>query len=306
MSNVETLAIGTMNFGRRTPEAEARRIIDLAIERGATFFDTANIYCDGDSERIVGRALKARRHQVKIATKVGVWRKEGLSKARILAALDESLERLGTDYVDVYYLHAPDPATPIVESLDALSTVLSVGKIRSWGLSNFAAWQLVEINALCDERKLLRPAYSQVLYNILIRQVEVEYLACVKRFPIHTTVYNPLAGGLLARPVTSQIPSGSRFESNPMYRKRYWSERLHELTAALSEIAQGAGVTLATLAYAWLLSRPQVSSVLVGPGTVEHLQAAFDALKVTLSNDVLKAIDDLHRQFTGTDASYAR
>ncbi len=306
MPPLDSLAIGTMNFGRRTAEPEARKIIDVAIERGATFFDTANMYCEGDSERIVGRALKDRRSSVRIATKVGVWKKEGLSKRRVLAAIDESLERLQTDYVDVYYLHTPDHATPITETLDAISAIYAAGKIRAWGLSNFAAWQLVEINALCDERNMPRPAYSQVLYNLLVRQLETEYLACVKRFPLHTTVYNPLAGGLLARPVTAIIPKGSRFDINPLYRKRYWSEQMHELTDALLQVALNADLSLITLAYAWLLRRPGINSVLAGPGSVEHLEAALDAANVTLPDEVIKAADDAYLQFTGTEASYAR
>lgn len=303
---LESLAIGTMNFGRRTPEAEARRIIEVAIERGASLFDTANMYGDGESERILGRVLKARRREVRIATKVGAWRKEGLSKPRILAAIDESLERLKTDFVDVYYLHAPDHQTPVSETLEAISTLLTSGKIRSWGISNYAAWQWVEINGLCQSHAMSKPAYSQVLYNLLVRQVEVEYLPCVKQFSIHTTVYNPLAGGLLARPVTSSIPPGSRFEFNPVYRKRYWSHRMHELTAALQMVADEASLSLVTLAYAWLLKRPGVNSVLAGPGSVAHLEAALDAVQVTLPDEVITSVDEVYRQFTGSDASYAR
>ncbi len=302
----ETLAVGTMNFGRRTPEREARDIIDLAIERGATFFDTANMYCDGDSERILGRALGSRRNAVKIATKVGVWRKEGLSKQRVLASLDESLERLETDYVDVYYFHSPDQATPIAESLEAIAALFAAGKIRAWGLSNFAAWQIGEINALCDASNLPRPAYSQVLYNLLIRQIEIEYLPFVKKHPIHTTVFNPLAGGLLARPVTAAIPAGSRFEANPLYRKRYWSDRMHELTRAMQNVADTAGISLLTLAYAWLLARGAVNSVLAGPASRAHLEAAFEGLSTSLPAATVAAADEVYRQFIGTEASYAR
>ena len=303
---LDSLAIGTMNFGRRTAEPEALKIIDLAIEQGATFFDTANMYCEGDSERIVGRAVKGRRHAVRIATKVGVWKKEGLSKQRVLAAIDESLERLQTDYVDVYYLHTPDHATPVTETLDAIAAIYAAGKIRAWGLSNYAAWQLVEINALCDERSMPRPAYSQVLYNLLVRQLEVEYLPCVRRHPIHTTVYNPLGGGLLARPVTAIIPKGSRFDVNPVYRKRYWSEQMHELTNDLLKVATDSGMSLITLAYAWLLRRQGVNSVLAGPGSVEHLEAALVAAQMVLPDEVMKAVDAVYLEFTGTEASYAR
>jgi aryl-alcohol dehydrogenase-like predicted oxidoreductase len=264
------------------------------------------MYAEGDSERIIGRALTTRRAHVRIATKVGVWRKEGLSKTRVLAAIDESLQRLKTDYVDVYYLHTPDHATPITETLDAISALLTAGKIRAWGISNFAAWQLVELNALCDARSMPRPGYSQVLYNLLVRQIETEYVGCVKRFPLHTTVYNPLAGGLLARPVTADIPSGSRFDANPIYRKRYWSDRMKDYTRSLHGIAESAGIGLVALAYAWLLQRPAVSSVLAGPASVAHLEAALDAVDLELPDAVIAQVDDTYRQFVGSDASYVR
>ncbi len=303
---LETLAIGAMNFGRRTPDADAMKIVGAAIVRGATFFDTANVYSEGDSERILGRALARRRHEVRIATKVGVWRREGLSKARVLTACDESLERLKTDYVDVYYLHTPDHVTPIGETLEAIAMLLKAGKIRAWGTSNYAAWQLVEINALCDQLNMPRPAYSQVLYNMLIRQIEIEYLPFAKRHPIHTTVYNPLAGGLLARPVTKEIPPGSRFAANSLYRKRYWSNRMQVMTQAMQDIADDASIGLVTMAYSWLLRQPGVRSVLAGPATVEHLNAAIEAVETVLPDEVVKAIDDRYRELIGTDASYVR
>ena len=282
-----------MNFGGRTPAAEARRIVDRALERGVTHFDTANLYGNGESERVLGATLKGRRDKAFIATKCGV--NEGLAKSRVLAAIDESLQRLGTDYVDLYYLHIPDKKTPIEETLDAVAQLLEQGKAKAWGVSNYGAWQILEIDHLCDARGLKRPAFSQVLYNLLVRQLDVEYFAFAKRYPIHTTVYNPLAGGMLA--------GGTRHEKNALYKKRYWTAALQALADRYRDVLK---MDLVTLAYAWVAGRPGVDSVLSGPGTLAHLDAAIEACAVELPAEVRAKADALHRDFVGTDASYAR
>jgi aryl-alcohol dehydrogenase-like predicted oxidoreductase len=311
-SRPAVLSVGTMNFGKRTPAPEARRIVDRALERGVRFFDTANVYGNGESERILGQALRGRRAEVGIATKVGIarvqGRPEGLSAARVERALEESLERLGTDFVDLFYLHAPDPATPIEETLEAMGRVLKAGKARHWGVSNFAAWQILELNTLCDARGLPRPAVSQVLYNVLVRQLELEYLPFTRRYPLHTTVFNPLAGGVLTGRYApgAPPPPESRLGSLRLYQDRYGSDRLLGQVEALREVAQAEGMDLVTLAYAWLASRPGVDSILVGPGSVQHLDAALEACSRSLSPAALARLDELHKAFLGTDARYAR
>ncbi|HZH12952.1 MAG TPA: aldo/keto reductase [Archangium sp.] len=306
------ISVGTMNFGARTPAPEAQRIVARALERGVPFFDTANSYGNGEAERLLGQALRGRRAEVGLATKVGLARvrgkPEGLSSGQLVRAVEDSLKRLGTDYVDVLYLHAPDASTPVEETLEAVHGLLRAGKARHWGVSNHAAWQLLELRGLCDARGLPRPVVSQVLYNMLVRQVEVEYLPFTRRYPIHTTVYNPLAGGLLSgRHVPGgAIPAGSRFDGNRFYQRRYWSERLLEQAARLREVAEAAGLTLVELAYAWLASRPGVDSVLAGPATVEHLDAALDACAKPLPPEVATRVDELSREWLGTDATYAR
>jgi aryl-alcohol dehydrogenase-like predicted oxidoreductase len=306
------LSVGTMNFGARTPATEARRIVDRALERGLRFFDTANVYGNGESERILGQALRGRRAQAGVATKVGLGRvngrPEGLAAARVERALEESLERLGTDYVDLFYLHQPDPATPLEETVETVGRLLRAGKTRHWGVSNFAAWQILELNTLCDARGLQRPAVSQVLYNLLVRQLELEYLPFTRRHPVHTTVYNPLAGGVLTGRYSpgAPPPAGSRLVTNKMYQARYGSERQLEQAQAMIEVARTEGVDPVTLAYAWLAGRPGVDSVLVGAGSIEHLEAAIVAQERTLSPEALARIEELHRAYLGTDARYAR
>lgn len=294
MDSASRIAVGTMNFGGRTPAPEAERIVERALERGVTLFDTANVYNKGESEKIVGAALRGRG---RIATKVGAMG-EGLAKARVLAACDESLKRLNRDSVDLYYLHVPDPKTPFPETLEAISTLLQTGKIKTWGVSNFASWQILELNGLCDRAGMPRPVISQVLYNLLVRQLDVEYFAFTRRHPIHTTIYNPLAGGMLA--------GGKRGESNAMYGKRYWNAALFDLAAKFGALAAEHGLELITLSYAFAAGRPGVDSVLAGPGTVPHLDAAIDGCAATLAPELRAKIDDVHRAYLGTDASYAR
>lgn len=301
-----------MNFGKRTPEAEARSIVARAIERGQTTFDTANAYVDGESERILGRALGKRRADCVVATKVGFGRSggkpEGLAPARITAALDESLSRLGTDWVDVYYLHVPDYATPIEATLEAMSRVLESKKARAWGVSNFASWQILEMFAIADRAGMPRPVISQQMYNMLVRQLEIEYFKFTKRHPIHTTVYNPLAGGMLTgrHAQDGSTLAGSRFEKNSLYRSRYWTDAFFRATGELAKIAEAAGMTLVAMAYAWLAHRAGVDSILVGPGTVQHLDDAIEGCARTLTNETLGAIDEVHAALAGTNASYAR
>jgi aryl-alcohol dehydrogenase-like predicted oxidoreductase len=313
--------LGAMNFGKRTQESDALRIVDRALERGITLIDTANAYVDGESERIVGRALRGRRHRVFVATKVGLvrvggdvsglvrigGRPEGLSHARILAACDESLERLGTDYVDLYQLHVPDVETPIEETLSAISDLLSRGKIRAWGLSNFASWQVVEMITWCTRNSVPRPVMAQQMYNLLVRQLDVEWFAFAARYGFHTAAYNPLAGGLLVGNADTATPApGSRFDENPMYQRRYYTDRLRTLARDYRDLAQELGMSLVELSYAFLASRSSIDSVLVGPGTVAHLDAALDACVRRLDAATMTRIDDMHRAYLGTDAVYAR
>ncbi|AGP40825.1 aldo/keto reductase [Sorangium cellulosum] len=306
------LVVGTMNFGGRTPPEEAERIVGRALERGIAAFDTANLYQDGASERILGRALRGRRDEAQIATKVGLRRvrgkAEGLGRAQVIRAVEESLGRLGTDRVDVCYLHAPDPETPVEETLAAIDALLEQGKILSFGVSNHASWQILEIIARRDAEGKARPAVSQVLYNALIRQLDLEYAAFARRYSVPTAVYNPLAGGLLtgrhAGPDAAQ--AGSRFEGNRLYQRRYWSARMFELAAGYAAVAADEGMSLLALSYAWLAGREVVDAVLVGPTLAEHLDAAADAIARPLSPEAARRMDALYREHLGTDASYAR
>ena len=320
------VAIGCMNFGARTREDEAVRIIERALERGVTFFDTANAYAKGESERILGRALGARRGACQIASKVGYGldpkKPEGLAPARVLAAIDESLERLGTDHLDLYYLHVPDHATPIEETLGALHDVMKSGKARAWGVSNFASWQVLEMIHWADTHSMPRPKMAQHMYNLLVRQLDVEWFRFATKYRLHTTVYNPLAGGLLTdarlaeataamgEGQLAQPAKGTRFDGNKTYQKRYWSAPMVHAASAYRLLAGELEMTLTDLAYAFAGNRQGVDSVILGPGSVAHLDAGIDGCKRRTDDrkgeTTMKRIDELHRTLEGTDAAYAR
>jgi aryl-alcohol dehydrogenase-like predicted oxidoreductase len=306
------LALGTMNFGKRTPADESQRIVRRALERGIRVFDTANAYNGGEAERILGRALGADRDRVLVATKVGFGRTggkpEGLSRAAILAAIDGSLERLGTERVDLYYLHVPDHATAVTETLEAMLELVRAGKVRAWGVSNYASWQILEMTGLATARGLAPPAVSQVLYNALHRQLDIEYFAFARHAGIHTTVFNPLAGGLLSGKHTfDDAPAkGSRFDDNALYQRRYWTRGMFDRVGELRSLAEREGMTLVQLAYAWVASRNDVDSILLGPATVQQLDDAIDATSLPLSKEAIGRVDELSLQWSGTDTSYVR
>ncbi len=311
-SEPPALALGAMNFGKRTDPRESERIVRRALERGVRIFDTANSYNGGESERILARSLGRDRERVILATKAGLGpvpsKREGLSEAALRMALEASLERLATGYVDLYYLHVPDRTTPIEQTLDAMKDLVDSGRVRAWGVSNYASWEVFEMNLLADARGLERPVVAQMLYSALHRQLDVEYFAFARRYPIHTTTYNALAGGLLAgRHTVAEVPPpGSRFDRNAMYQRRYWTRTMFDHVEQLRGVAEAEGCSLVDLAYAWVASRLDVDSLLVGPGSVEQLDQAIDAVSRVLSRDALKRIDELANEWIGTDTNYVR
>lgn len=307
-----SLSLGTMNFGTRTNEPDSRSLLARAIELGFVHFDTANAYGNGVSETIVGSALRHVRDKVVIATKVGFGRvegkPEGLSKTRIHEAANASLRRLGTEWIDIYYLHVPDHRTPIDESLDAIAELLESKKIRAWGVSNYGAWQIMEMMQKADARTMQRPKIAQQLYNVLVRQLDIEYFAFSKYTGLATTVYNPLAGGILsgkhARDGSTQ--AGSRFDKNRLYQGRYFTETMFDRVDQLKALADENTMSLTALSYGWLASQPSVDSILLGPATLEQLNQSVAACGKRLPPNVLTQIDNLHRTWLGTDTYYVR
>jgi aryl-alcohol dehydrogenase-like predicted oxidoreductase len=311
--SVSRLVLGTMTFGSQVDPKDARAMVDRALGAGINMFDTANAYNDGESERILGAALQGRRDDALIATKVfnamgDAPDDRGLSERAVRKAIDASLDRLGTDYVDLYYFHQPDWDTPIEESLEAMDALVTGGKVRHIGLSNYAAWQISEINCLRarDGRPPIR--VSQQMYNLLARRVEEEYAAYALRADLFDIVYNPLAGGLLTgKHRAEDAPAeGSRF-TQEMYRRRYWDEAHFRAVERLGSISEDAGMTLLELAFGWLLSRPLVDAVLLGASSMQHLESNLAACeRPALDDELSKRCDEVWAELRGPAAAYNR
>lgn len=275
---VSPLCLGTMMFGGVTNEADARAIIGDAIEHGINFIDTADVYNGGDSERVVGRAIAAQRDKWVLATKVGNqvgdWPNEaGLSRRRVFHAVEQSLARLGTDYIDIYYLHRPDPLTPLEETLRALGQLLAQGKIRYYGLSNFAAWQIAEAVHLARQLGIPAAVVSQPYYNAANRMPEVEHLPAAAHHGLGVVPYSPLARGVLTgkyRPGAAP-EQGSRIARNdPRALQTEWRPESLALAEAIGAEARARGISTAEFAFAWVLNNRHVTSVIGGPRTLEQ------------------------------------
>jgi aryl-alcohol dehydrogenase-like predicted oxidoreductase len=311
---VSRISFGTMTFGSQTDEAAARRMIDTCLDLGVNFIDTANIYNKGASESILGRILEGRRPRVVLATKVrgkmGDGPDEsGLSRPAIHKAIDASLNRLRTDYVDLYYLHQPDYDVPIEETLAAMDELVRAGKVRYPAISNYAAWQVCEILWISEKHGYKQPWISQPMYNLLARGIEEEYLPFCKRFGVAVVPYNPLAGGLLTgKHSRQQGPlTAGRFDGNPMYLDRYWHDDYFAAVDELRAVAKDAGKTLVELALQWLLGQPQVDSVILGASRQEQLEENLKACASGKLDESTRArCDAVWKRLRGITPKYNR
>lgn len=311
---VSKVCMGTMTFGSQTDEAVAETMVDRCLEAGVNFFDTANVYNQGKSEEIVGRILRGKRDKVILASKVRGLMKDdppysGLSRQAVQRAIDESLRRLQTDYLDIYYLHQPDYETPIEETLDVMEELRAAGKFRYLATSNYSAWQVCEIAWIREKRGCQAPWISQPMYNMLARGIEQEYLSFAQRFEVSNICYNPLAGGLLSgkQNFRSGPLPGTRFDGNQMYLNRYWNADHFEAVESFKEIARRAGRSLPELALAWVAQQPGVNSVILGASKLEHLEANLRAVEgPPLDEPVLDACDKVWEKLKGSTPQYNR
>jgi aryl-alcohol dehydrogenase-like predicted oxidoreductase len=297
---ISEITLGTMIFGQQVDEAESLKIMDLAFEKGINSFDTADGYAGGRSEEIVGKALKNKRHSVVLASKVASKQgpglnDSGLSREHILQAVENSLRRLGTDYLDIYYAHHPDPTTPIDETLRAFDSLVQQGKVRYAACSNYRAGQLVRALAVSEQRNLVRFDCIQTVYNLITRDIEVELLPTCADEGVGVVVYNPLAAGLLTGKHNGNQPppADTRFGQNPMYLERYWSPVNFTAVEHLKQIAAANNRKPAQFALAWVLGNPGIASAIVGASSAAQLAENLGALDVKLSPDETKACDDV-------------
>ena len=312
---VSNVCLGTMTFGSQVSEAGAARMVDYAIDRGVNFFDTANVYNGGLSEEITGRILGSRRGRVILATKVrGVMGEGddsygGLSRSSIRRAVEESLRRLGTDYIDVYYLHMPDRAVPIEETLQAMDDLRTEGKIGWIGTSNYAAWQMAEMESYMRRLDATPPKVAQPMYNMLARGIEQEYIEFTDRFKVSNVCYNPLAGGLLSGKQSydrGPIP-GTRFDGNKMYLDRFWHAAYFRAVDTLKEVAAGLAISMTELALRWICNRNGVQSVILGASKQEHLEENIEASqRGPLPEDALETCDVAWMELRGPTPQYNR
>lgn len=303
---VSPLCLGTMMFGPwgNADRADSIRIIHRALDAGINFVDTADVYSAGESESIVGEALKGRRDDIVLATKFGVPMGEepnrrGGSRRWIMREVEASLRRLGTDRIDLYQLHRPDPATDIEETLGALSDLVSQGKVLHIGSSAFSASQIVEAQWTAHERHLRRFVTEQPSYSLLVRGVEADVLPTALRHGMGILTYSPLASGWLSgrwrRDRQLPTPSSGRAGLIPA---RYdladaANQRKLDIADRLGQLADEAGLSLVELAIAFVIRHPAVTSAIIGPRTMEQLETQLPAADVVLPTDLLDRIDEI-------------
>jgi aryl-alcohol dehydrogenase-like predicted oxidoreductase len=308
---VTEICMGTMTFGAQVEEDVAHAILDCALDAGVNFVDTADIYpvppaieTAGRTEEIVGHWLRGKRSRVVLATKcrarVGSGpNDEGLSRGHILDAVDASLRRLETDYIDLYQVHAPDPDTPLDETLRALDDLVRWGKVRYIGCSNFEAWRLYKSLWVSDRLRLARFDCVQPRYNLLHRDIELDLLPACLEEGIGVIAYNPLAGGFLAgkyrrdEPPPEDTRMGLTGGAGPLYRSRYWHDNLFDAVDKVKEVAEGCGGTPVQVAVAWVLRQPAVTSAIVGATRVEQLEDSLKGVELTLDDPAMETLNAL-------------
>lgn len=302
---VSAIGLGCNNFGGRVPLAAAREVVDRALAAGVTLFDTADIYSGfsddkGASEVILGQVLGPRRPDVVLATKFAkpmdaAGHRRGGSRRHIFWAVEGSLRRLRTDWIDLYQMHEPDPDTPIEETLRALDDLVRQGKVRYLGNSNFEAWRAVEADCAARSGGLSRFISCQNEYSLLARDVERELLPAMAARGLGLLPFFPLASGLLSGKYQADQPPppGTRMAASPGLKSVYWTEQNWRKVSALREWARTRGRSLLELAFSWLLARPGVGSIIAGATRGEQVEANARAGDWKLTAEELAAVDQL-------------
>lgn len=309
------LVLGTMSFGDTADLDTVRRVVDHVLDLGITSIDTANGYAEGRTESILAPLLAGRRDRILLATKAGMPHPDAdgappLSAGALRACVDGSLRRLGVDFIDLFYLHQPDRATPLAETLGTVAELRAEGKIGALGVSNYSAWQTLDVIHAAAEVGTPGPVVAQQLYNLVARRIEDEFLEFARTHQVLLMTYNPLAGGLLVAPPSEDGAAPSRFSTSvlaAMYTKRYWTPEVLDAVRALAAVAGQAGIAMPELGLRWLVSQPDVGAVLLGGDRLEHFTANIEAVgRGPLPADVLAACDEATRPLAGQMPAYNR
>jgi aryl-alcohol dehydrogenase-like predicted oxidoreductase len=317
---VSRLCLGTMTFGFQSDEAASHAILDTAAQAGVTFIDSADVYplggdikTAGRTEEILGRWLQGKRHQFIVATKAvgkvgnSAW-DQGASRKHIFDAIDASLRRLGTDYVDLYQLHSDDPSTALDETIAALDDVVRSGKARYVGVSNFLAYRLARALGRADVKGKTRFVSLQPRYSLLYRETERELLPLAQEEGLGVIPYNPLAGGLLTgkyQPGSAPVP-GTRFTlgtAAARYQDRYWHEAQFKTVEALRQAVTEAGIGLTTAAIAWVLANPAITAPIIGASRPEQLADTLAGADLILDPALKQKLDELTLEFRRGDST---
>lgn len=297
---VSVVCLGTMMFGGPTPAAEANEIIAHARDNGVNFIDTADVYEKGASERITGAAVASSRDHWIVATKVGnamdanLKNNGGLSRRWILSECDASLQRMGLDHIDIYYLHRDDHRTPLDETVHAIGELLRAGKVRYFGVSNFRGWRIAEIVHVCERNGVPRPVICQPYYNLLNRMPEVEILPACDHHGLGVVPYSPIARGVLTGKYAKDVPQDSRAarKDKRMMETEFREESL-EIARKLKAHAEATGRTPTQLALAWLWANRIISSVIAGPRTLAQWKDYVEAVGTQWNEDDEALVDSL-------------
>jgi 1-deoxyxylulose-5-phosphate synthase len=317
---VSRLCLGTMTFGLQSDEATGIAVMDKAAEAGVDFFDTSDAYplggdlaTRGRTEEIIGRWMTGKRDRFILATKcfapTGPAPMDGgNSRRHIMSAVEASLRRLNTDYIDLYQLHGYDKNTPIDETLSTLDDLVHAGKVRYIGCSNFLTYQIVRAVGRSETLRLVRFDSVQPRYNLLFRQIEREMLPFCAEDEVGVIPYNPIAGGLLSgkHQRTSPPPEGSRFTlgtAGPRYQERYWHERMFDTVEEVRKLADQAAVPMVTLSVAWVLANKAITAPIIGASRPDQLDASLAAVSYVLDPDLRQQLDDLTYDYRLGDAA---
>jgi len=298
---ISTLCLGTMMFGGATDEATSKRIIAKARDQGVNFLDSADQYNNGKSEEVVGRAIASERDRWVVATKLanpmGTGPNEvGLSRKWVLQAAEGSLRRLGTDYIDVYYLHKEDHTTPLSETLRAMADLIRTGKVRYFGVSNYRSWRIAEICNLCDRIGIDRPVVSQPYYNAMNRMPEVEQLPAAAHYGLGIVPYSPLARGVLTGKYSPEGPPPSDTRagrSDKRIMQTEWRPESLRIAQVLKRHAETRGITAGQFAVAWVLNNALVTGTIGGPRTEAQWDDYVGALAYKFTNEDEALVDSL-------------